>query len=153
MMEPYAPRPIHPDGLLETGGWRLKGYAITLPDAEVDPSDFTSGVALALESLPEPARADGRPALGILIAHEGRDARYVVLAWWDRENELPTRVFVSPASEGGEWRPARDGESFCVWDMQVLWFEREAYVETMLDPAVEDPEAEYLAEWLTIDPE
>lgn len=151
-MEPYAPRLIHPDGLLETDGWRLKGYAITLPDAEVDASAFTSGVALAIESLPEPAQAPGRPGIGIVIAHEGRGARYVVLAWWDRENELPVRVFVAPDDEGGEWRPARDGESFCVWDLQVLWFEREAYVETMLDPEVEEPEAEYLAEWLTVEP-
>ncbi len=152
-MQQYEPRPIHPDGLLETNGWRLKCYAVTVPDAEVDPSAFTTGVELAINSLPQPARATGRPALGILIAHEGRGARYVVLAWWDRENELPVRVFVAPADEGGAWRPARDGESFCVWDLQVLWFEREAYVETMLDPEVEEPEAEYLAEWLTVEPE
>lgn len=151
-MEAYAPRPIHPDGLIETGGWRLKCYAVTVPGAVVQPTTFTAGVALAIGALPEAARAPGRPGIGILIAHEGRDARYVVLAWWDRENELPVRVFVAPAAEDGEWRAARDGESFCVWDMQVLWFEREAYVETMLDPAVAEPEAEYLAEWLTIDP-
>lgn len=152
-MQPYAPRPIHPDGLLETGGWRLKCYAITLPEAPVDPAAFTSGVELAIRSLPAPAVADGRPGIGIMIAHEGRGVRYVVLAWWDRENELPVRVFVAPADEGGVWRPARDGESFCVWDLQVLWFEREAYVETLLDPAVDEPEAEYLAEWLTVEPE
>ena len=152
-MDPYLPRPIHPDGLIETGGWRLKCYAITLPEAEVDPGAFTAGVELALDTLPQPARAAGRPGIGIMIAHEGRSARYVVLAWWDHENELPVRVFVARHDDGGAWRPARDGESFCVWDLQVLWFEREAYVETMLDPAREDPEAEYLSEWLTVEPE
>jgi hypothetical protein len=152
-MEPYAPRSIHPDGLLETAGWRLKCYAISLPDAVVDASAFTDGVEMAIHALPQPARADGRPGIAIMIAHEGRGARYVVLAWWDRENELPVRVFVAPHDEGGAWRAARDGESFCVWDMQVLWFEREAYVETVMDPGIDEGEAEYLSEWLTVEPE
>jgi hypothetical protein len=30
------------------------------------------------------------------------------------------------------WRPAAGGESFCVWDLRVIWWEREAYVTTVL---------------------
>ena len=52
-----------------------------------------------------------------------------MLGWWERENELPIRVFVR-AADG--WRPAADGESFCVWDLRVIWWEREAYVNTLL---------------------
>lgn len=49
---------------------------------------------------------------------------------WDRESELPTRVSVASKSPPGAWRAAT-GESFCVWDMEVLWFERQAYVATL----------------------
>ncbi|WP_158382513.1 hypothetical protein [Candidatus Sodalis pierantonius] len=34
-------------------------------------------------------------------------------------------------TDSGSWRLARN-VSFCVWDMQVLAFERDAYVSTML---------------------
>jgi hypothetical protein len=53
----------------------------------------------------------------------------LIVCWWDRENELPTRIFIRAE---GEWRPASGGESFCVWDLRVMWWEREAYVHTML---------------------
>jgi hypothetical protein len=48
---------------------------------------------------------------------------------FNRENELPTRVFVR-ADDG--FRPAMRGESFCVWDLRLIWSEREAYVATAL---------------------
>lgn len=54
---------------------------------------------------------------------------YLILCRWDRQNELPTHVFV--ADDTG-WRPAADQESFCVWDLRVIWWEREAYVATVL---------------------
>ena len=58
---------------------------------------------------------------------------YLILAWWDRENELPIKVFVKGDSDPA-WRRARGGESVCVWDLDVLWHEREAYVATLLGP-------------------
>ncbi len=42
---------------------------------------------------------------------------------------MPIRVWVR---DGDSWRAAANGESVCVWDLRVLWWEREAYVATML---------------------
>ena len=131
-MHAYHPRPIHFHGIRPHGGWRLKLYSITHDEHPAEWPRFQRGLELAMGALPEHARAYGRPGAGLLIAHQGRSADYVVLGWWDRENELPVRVFIREG-EGG-WRAARDGESFCVWDLQVLWFEREAYVATVLAP-------------------
>jgi hypothetical protein len=94
---------------------------------------------MAEAALPRPAISDGRPGLGFLIAHQGRTAAYVVLGWWDQENELPIKVFVRRGDD--PWRPARDAESICVWDLEVLWAEREAYVQAMLRPDGSDPAA------------
>jgi hypothetical protein len=58
----------------------------------------------------------------------------VVLAWWDHENELPPRVFLRRVRTH-PWRAAQAGESICVWDLEILWDERLAYVATMLTPA------------------
>jgi len=87
----------------------------------------------AERALPEPDEPHGRPGLGFLIAHQGRTGDYVVAAWWDHENELPLRVLVR-RGRTGRWRRARRGESFCVWDLEVIWAERRAWIDTMLSP-------------------
>lgn len=115
--------------LLAHGEWQLKLYAIAL--ASFDETRFAEGLKLALAALPAPARTAERPAVGFCILHQGRGADYVVLGWWDRENELPLRVFVSTPEEPA-WRPARGSESVCVWDLEVIAFERDAYVSTLL---------------------
>ena len=141
-MQPYAPRPIRPLGVLSHGDWRLKRYSIVFGDQPHDPRRFEPARALALRELPATAVAEGRPGAAILIEHQGRDVDYLILAWWDRENELPLRIFVNEAREG--WRPNRASESVCVWDLEVLWAERSAYVQTVLGTPAQPVEA-YLA--------
>ncbi|MBV9775057.1 MAG: isochorismatase [Gemmatimonadetes bacterium] len=141
-MHPYRPRPIRYDGVHPHAGWRLKQYEITCDPTPLNRDTFASGIELALATLPAPAVTPERPGLGFLVAHQGRNADYIVLGWWDRENELPVRIFVR--EEGAGWRPARGSESFCVWDLQVLWFEREAYVSTVLAEEHPEPIEAYL---------
>jgi hypothetical protein len=130
-MKRFATRPVEFHRIREVGDWRLKLYSIRYGDAAIDWQFFAGGLALAEAALPRPAAVNGRAGVGFLIAHRGKTAAYLVLGWWDQENELPLRVFVR-AYDTAEWRPARDGESVCVWDLEVIWAEREAYVSTML---------------------
>src|SRR5690349_3604419 len=99
-MHPYAPRPIRPLGQLQHAGWRLKLYGITFDGAPLEWPRFKPGVDLALDALPAPAVAAGRPGVGFLVLHQGRTGDYAVLGWWDNENELPLRVFVHPPGDG-----------------------------------------------------
>lgn len=126
---PYRDRPITFCGTRKAHGYSLKEYSILYGEHPLDLKLFEKGFALAEQALPQPPVADGRPGLGFMIAHQGQSGNYVVLCWWDRENELPTKVFVH---ENGAWRVAEENESFCVWDLQVIWHEREAYVATIL---------------------
>lgn len=147
-MKAYAPRRVQAHGTRETNGWRVKLYSIVHDGSAPDWSVFGPGIALAFETLPVPAKAPGRPGLAFLIAHTGQDIWYTVLCWWDRENELPIRVWVAERDSAGtpRWREARGGESVCVWDLDVIWHERQAYVQTLLgaqDQAV--AEGHYLA--------
>jgi hypothetical protein len=118
--------------MAEPHGYRIKQYAILYGGGPFRDGDFAMGLELAFGSLPTPAQTRMRPGLGFAIAHQGNGADYAVLAWWDNENELPLRVFVRPQTPEGTWRTARDGESICVWDLEVIGFERMAYVETLL---------------------
>jgi hypothetical protein len=144
-MRPYAPRPIATLGLVEYRGWTLKSYSILYGGVPFDPTRFTGGRTLALMCLPDPAVTPERLGVGFLIEHQGRNIDYLVLGWWDRENELPLRVLVRDDTDGEGWRPARGSESVCVWDLQVIWREREAYVATAMDPDQRDGRASYLA--------
>ena len=128
---PYTPRPVRFGAVAEPAGYRLKQYAIVYAGPFKD-GDFADGLRLAFAELPTPAVTDERPGVGFVIAHQGNGVDYVVLGWWDRENELPLKVFVRPQTPDGQWRPARGAESVCVWDLEVIWFERQAYVETVL---------------------
>lgn len=131
-MESYTPRRIERHGTRTFGPWRIKVYSVQFGARPVDWAGFAPGMDAALRELPEPDEARGCPGLAFLIAHQGRTGDYTVIAWWDRENELPLRVFVRRSGE--TWRPARGDESICVWDLEVLWAERQAWVETMLTP-------------------
>lgn len=128
-MHPYAPRDTHFTGLHTVNGWSLKQYQIQF-ETGTDWSDFAPAAELADHSLPAPDPAAGRPGFGFTIAHSGRGADYFVLGWWNAENELPLSVWVR--RDGKEWRPAHAGESVCVWDLEVIWHERQAWVRTMM---------------------
>jgi hypothetical protein len=135
---PYIARPIRFLGLAKPHGYRIKQYAILYGGGPFREEDFNDGLKLAFETLPRPAETKVRPGLGFAIAHQGNGADYAVLAWWDNENELPLRVFVRPQYHDAQWRPARDGESVCVWDLEVIGYERKVYVETVLDGGTAD---------------
>ena len=137
----FAPRTVAAVGTLTAGDFTLKHYAITHPAAPsarcaLDP-------ALLASALPRVDGREGCAGVGFVIEHQGISVTYLVLGWWDRENELPLRVWVC---DDGGWRPARDGESACVWDLEVIWFERNAWVETMMaGRAAADGRTAYLA--------
>lgn len=138
---PYAPRPIRFLGIQNAETHLLKKYSIAFGDRPFDGTTFESAItSLAIPSLTMRARARNLPGLGFMICHQGRTGDYLVSCWWDHENELPMRVFVRDQSG---WRPVRDGEGVCVWDLEVIWHERCAYVETMLTPGVDAPAEEY----------
>lgn len=128
----YRDRPTVPAGVIELDDWRLKAYGIRFQDPAPDGARVAAAaLPLAPTVLPSPAQAQGRPGVGFVILHEGSGMHYVVLGWWDRENELPVVIWVREEGEE-EWRPAEGVESFCVWDLQVMAHERDAYVEHVL---------------------
>ncbi len=148
----YAPRPITPQGVREVSGWKLKHYTITCAGTPFQGAGYEEGLELgAARWLTQPPVADGRFGVGVCIFNQGARVDYVVLAWWGRENEFPIRVMLRDREPLGPWREAEGDESICVWDLQVCWHERNAWVETVLSrpdaPDIDD----YLSRFLTIE--
>jgi hypothetical protein len=146
-MQRYEPRPIRFDRVRDVDGWRLKVYTVTYGTTPVDRAAFDPALAMVDAVLPRPPITESRHGVGFVILHQGRTALYCVLGWWDNENELPLRVFVRGLESRSEWRPARGPESVCVWDLQIIGFERDAYVATLLtgDPDVGEAADAYVS--------
>ncbi|MCB1646275.1 MAG: hypothetical protein KDI36_12520 [Pseudomonadales bacterium] len=65
---------------------------------------------------------------GFIICHEGASLRYLILAWWGNDNELFTVVAVQ---EPAGWVEDRERYSFCLFDLEVMWAERNIFIDTM----------------------
>lgn len=53
---------------------------------------------------------------------------YLVVCWWGNGNELFTSVSVL-TSDG--WVEQSERYSFCLYDMEIMWDERNIYIETI----------------------
>ncbi len=62
------------------------------------------------------------------IFHDGENCKYLVLVWWGNDNELFTSVSVK-VGEGWEEDPKK--YSFCAYDMEVMWAERNIFIKTI----------------------
>ena len=143
--ETYVSRPWLFTGVEQVSGWRLKQYRCWYGGRhEPDWGVFSTALPLLAAALPQPAQTHERAGLGFVIAHAGRGVDYLVLNWWDNENEWRHRVWVRALRPQAAWQVPTHGESPCVWDLALIHFEREAYVDWLLGRKGVSP-ANYLA--------
>ncbi len=123
----WRPRAINCIGIVELAGYRLKLYAIVQGDGALNMHRFAGWEDLVCGALPQPATDSLRPGLGFIIMHQAQVGDYLVFGWWDNGNELPVRLFVSPPVVA-RFRGPNERESFCIWDIDVMVHERDAFV-------------------------
>ena len=63
-----------------------------------------------------------------VIFHDGASCDYLVLVWWENDNELFTSVSVKFE---GVWVENPNKYSFCLYDLEIMWAERNIYIKTM----------------------
>lgn len=136
LQEPYRTRPVRFLELWTGDGWRMKVYGIRHGHGSPSSELVEAALDRAAELLPRPAESDGRYGVGFIGVHEGRGSNFVFVDWWADENELHHHVYVSDPGRPGELEyRAPDGSVACVWDLAVLCFERQAWIESVLaDP-------------------
>jgi hypothetical protein len=117
----YEPRSI---SLIARDGL-LKHYGIALHDRAPRPALAAATRRIAHEVIP-----DG--CLGFTIAHDAATAGLAIVYWWANENELHQRAFAAPLDDPGELEPADGTGMACVWELEVIDFERRAWLEDVL---------------------
>ena len=124
-------RPTEFCGRISREDWDLKLYRIEATKGNTSRAweKYDQGIeTLVPESLArKPLKDPSCPRVGFIICHEGRSIGYLVLCVWGNDNELFTdvRVWLN-----GVWTVSSD-YSFCLYDMEVMWFERNAFIETL----------------------
>lgn len=148
--EAYASRSVRFLGLWETGGWTLKVYGIAygreLPRGET----VEAGKVFIAQRLPEPLE-DGWHGIGFLIVHDGRDACWLLADWWRDEDTLYQQLYSAPLQGPFQFAHVENGPVACVWELAVLKFERDAWVEDILSHPTSPNLAGYLRAQLNAD--
>jgi len=152
LQEPYQARPIRFLELWEEAGWKLKVYGIAYRRAFPRPELVQAAKRIAQSHLQQAVSPGQGYGVGFLGVHDGRGANFVFLDYWADENELHHHVYISPSDQPAQLKYATpSGLIACVWDLRVLCFERQAWLDTVLaNPGGPDLEA-YLARHLNED--
>ena len=86
------------------------------------------GIGDPSTTLIEATRALAEPGVpGFTIAHQGRFTAMALIYWWAHENEIHRRAYAGP-----ELAPLTDAGMACVWELEVIDFERRAWLEDVL---------------------
>jgi hypothetical protein len=115
-----------------TDGDGVKLYTISATGAPVDSAPYLARLQAMKTARPHPWRET--PCFA--ICHDGASARYLTLGWWGNDNEMFVAVAVSQSSG---WIEDLARYSFCLWDMEVMWHERQAFVRHMYDEVADLP--------------
>ena len=144
--EPYAPRPVRFLELWQVDGWRLKLYGLSYQRPAIRPELRPLAQQVARERLRISAAGQPHYHLGFVGINDGRGAVFIFVDFWADENELHHHVYVAPKDQPDQLTyQTPSGLTACVWDLSVLAFERQAWVEAVLaNPAGPDLER-YLA--------
>ena len=122
----HETRSIRFIGREDVGDWRLKVYGIGTHAPDARPEFVAATLDAAREALPEGGGA------GFVIAHDARTAGLGLVYWWANENEVHGRFFASPLDDPTALVP-NDGTGLgCVWEMEIIDFERRAWLEDVL---------------------
>ena len=129
---PYQPRHVRFIRREDVDGWRLKLYGIALKGKDPDPEFVEATRDLAASVLPQPPSTDDRYGVGFATAHDATSLYIALIYWWQSENELHQRIYVSPKDDPIAFVPVENQPAGCVWELDVVDFERRAWREDVL---------------------
>lgn len=137
LASPYERRNVHSLGLVELLGWKIKVYEIYRNNeaASVIGAEHpavTHAKNFAMTILEQPPEDRARYGVGFLIVHRGIDRNWVLLDWW-YEREILKQVLMSSPLDRPEEIVVETGDLMaCTWELAVIGFERDAWVQTVL---------------------
>lgn len=149
----YKPRPIRFLELYEYNNWRIKIYSISNYNEFVEPKT----VELAKTHFGKWLLNSQNYPLDIynittVILHEGKEGCFALINWWIDENMMQNHVYLLCKENGNDFKAYSDkGIMACVWELEVIWFERNNWVQHVLSKAPHPDYDSYLKQHLNKD--
>jgi hypothetical protein len=149
---PYQTRPIRFLGIWEIDAWRMKVYGIAYEKHAPQPQLVDAAQQIARQRLAQCENDMQYYGVGFIGIHEGKTGNFVFISRWANENELCHHVYTSSSEQPAELVDTTPtGLIACTWDLRVMCFERDAWVNAILK-AYPQPDIEgYLATILATD--
>ncbi len=149
----YKTRPVRFIDLYHHDGWVIKLYSISVLNQVVS----TSNIEMARKHLSAwLTKADLYPLdnykIATLILHEGKEGCFAIINWWIDESMLQQFVYLAKKETPDRYEIYSDkGIITCVWEMAILWFERNAWVKHILNQNEKPDWQAYLNQQLNAD--
>jgi hypothetical protein len=140
----YRPREVRAYPALALPGRTFKVYGIVAEPARAARMPAAAMLADAIASLSTATDRDGSHGLGFVILHLAQDGDYLLVSDWVDANMLRHHVYQCRVTDHGITALrslASSGIIACVWELEIMKFERDAWVRTVLGPGVLDDAA------------
>lgn len=137
----YTTRSIRFLEVYECGNWKVKIYSISVHREYVKNEIVKIVKSNISEWLKNAANYPLETyQIATLILHEGKEGCFAIINWWIDDNMLQQFVYLSNNIDPNEFKLYSDkGIITCVWELEIIWFERNAWVKHVLtDPANAD---------------
>jgi hypothetical protein len=136
-MKTYRTRTVASRPLQVVDGWRVKIYVVTLRE----PFDSEAALEKAVARLPEWLTPPGGEPwhshkIGFLIFHEGEDGIWSLINRWVSDDMLQSVTYYADYREPHFFiRKPAAAFMACVWELPIIAFERDLWVEEILKKA------------------
>jgi len=141
----HKKRPIRFLELWKNNGYRIKIYGIRQGDEKPEKHFIEIAKEIADKILPQPALTEERYGIAFITIHQAEMFNQIIIDWWERTNELRHHVFKAEADIPTDFKNITStGEAFCVWELRIISFERQAWIDKVLLPTEKDNFEKYL---------
>lgn len=90
--------------------------------------------------------------IATLILHECKEGCFAIINWWIDENMLQTHVYLLKKDKPKLFKKySHKGIFTCVWELEVLWFERNNWIKYVLQNVSNPDYTSYLEQQLNKD--
>jgi hypothetical protein len=123
----------------------LKWYNLRPLDTEISQEQIAESRAF-LEAEVERLKLEGD--LGFVILHRAGAALLLLLTTWRNTNEMWEVVYAKDAAQVGRYQPVMPDSghrgAYCVWELGVVWHERNAWVRFLSSKRDEEAKLAYI---------
>lgn len=139
----HAPRPPRSHGVHRAGAWALKVHSLSVDGEPVDAAILDA--ALVASDGIVGTRPPDAVGVGYAVVHRGAEAVWLIVGTWHGDY-VRQETHAAPLDDPAAFalQPA-GGPTMCVWELEVIDFERRSFTRHVLVPETPARES-YLAD-------